>query len=79
MSPRLTEEQLLVNVYKSITTPIDLSPENYFQVSGSMSLEGYKSKGRQYTSRQVKNTQTMCSNSLVKDFLQQEFDKRNIS
>ena len=43
-----------------------------------MSLEGYKSKGRQYTSRQVKNIQTMCSNSLVKDFLQQDFNKRNI-
>lgn len=108
-----SEEDLLVNIYKSITFTHNLDSEKYFQISGSMQLDGnirvavysddhgdhlhviyspdgidarftwpsmeledYKSKGKEFTSRQRKNIRTMCGNELVRDFLQQQFDKR---
>lgn len=113
MPIELTDEALLINIYKSVTFTRDLDPEKYFQISGSMQLDGnikvavysddhgshlhviyppdsidarftwpsmeledYKSKGKEFNSRQRKNIRTMCGNELVRDFLQQQFDKR---
>lgn len=108
-----SEEDLLMNLYKSITFTGDLNPDKYFQISGSMRLEGnikvtvysndhgnhlhvqyppdgidarfswpgmviekYKSTGKEFSPRQKKNIQVMCRNPLVREFLQQEFNKR---
>lgn len=108
----MTQDDILINLYKCITTNRDLKPGQFFQISGSMTLEGkikaavysgdhgthfhvlyppgnidakflwpsleiekYNSAAR-FSPKQVKNIRTMCQNPEIREFLQDEFDKR---